>query len=451
MTAVPPIPMDNLSLSGGLMRRVGRNLGLLIGGKSVSAVLGLLYLAVAVRALGIEAFGQLVLVHTVVQATQTIVKFQSWQPVLHYGTPALQERRFADFRRLILFTGLLDLGSSVAGAVLAAVALWLFGTKLGLSADIVPAAMVYSLSLLFMVSTTAAGLLRLFDRFKLLIVEDNVVSLVRLAGCLVLFATGGDIAGFLVVWFLSSVAGSLVSVGLAWREVRRRGAWQRPAGRQPALSAGFDGIWKFVWSTNANSSLALVTNHVATLTTGALIGPAEAALFRIARQVAEAVAKPVKLMTSAVYPEFARFVAEGRVMDMRAFLGRALRLSALGACGCGLVLLVGGSGLLAIIGGDQVAAAYDTMLLLGVAALIGVGTFALEPALITLGRPAVALRIRLAAAVAYLPALAMLVPRAGIAGAGVAAIGAAAIIAVLQMLSLSSCFRAMPQAEAGSD
>jgi len=423
------------------MRRVLANSGLLIGGKSVSGLLGLGYLALAVRTLGVETFGSLIIIHTVVETAQTLVKFQSWQPILRYGTAALHDGRLEDLRRLVAFTARLDVGSAVVGAAGAAAVLWFLGPTLGLAAQVLPAAALYAGSLVFMITSTPVGLLRLFDRFNLAVLEDNVEAMLRLLGGVALYLTGGGLAAFLVLWGVSAVAGAMTSIALAWREARRHGLKWRMTEKRP-LTDGFDGIWRFVLSTNANSSLALLTNQLATLMVGMVIGPAQAALFRIARQVAEATAKPVKLMTPAIYPEFARFVAGGLLDAMRDFLWRALRLSLVGAGLCALFLYLAGPWLLALIGGSQVAPAFPAMLLLGLAAQIGVGTFALEPALISIGRAAQALRIRLVAAALYLPALAVLVPHAGIEGAGIAAVAGAVVLAFMQSVSVLTCFRA---------
>lgn len=424
----------------GVMRRLMTNLGLLIGGKSVSGLLGLGYLALTVRTLGVETFGLLVIIHTVVEITQSLVKFQSWQPILRYGTPALQEGRLGDLRRLILFCARLDISSAAAGTIAAAACVWLFGNRLGIPTDAIPAAALYTGSLLVMITSTPVGLLRLFDRFKLAVLEDNVEALVRLVGGAVLFITGGNLTDFLILWAASAVAGAMTSVSLAWREANRHGiSLLTPLPDHRALGDGFDGIWRFVFSTNANSSLALLTNQLATLIIGVMIGAPQAALFRIARQVAEAAAKPVKLMTAAIYPEFARFASGNHLDALQAFLGRALRLSATGALGCALVLYLAGPWILELIGGSQVAAAFNAMLWLGLAALIGVGTFALEPALISIGEAPRALGIRVAAAVLYLPSLVVLVPMAGIEGAGIAAVCAATSIALMQAHSVLSC------------
>ncbi|WP_337997449.1 lipopolysaccharide biosynthesis protein [Oleispirillum naphthae] len=425
-----------------------RNLAFLVGGKSVSGVLGLVYLTLAVRALGVEAYGQLALIYAFALTVSTVVKFQTWQPILHYGTPALQEGRVADFHRLVRFTVGLDVASSVAGAALAVGGIWLVGPRIGLPEAILPQASAFGASLLFMVTATPNGLLRLFDRFDLLLVEDNVEAVIRLAGSLLLFLIGGGLTGFLAVWALSVVGSGTVCAALAWRELRRRVA-RVPAAdlKASSLTMGFPGMWGFVWSTNINSSLKLLRGHFATLIVGALLGTAEAGLFRVARQIAEALAKPVKLLTPVVYPELARFVADRRFGALQALNRRTLQVSCIGAGASFLLLAVAGRGLLGVVGGGETAVAYTAMLLLSAAALIRIAVFVLEPTLISLGHPALALGVQGVAAAVYVPLLIVSVRVFGIEGAGGAAVLASLVVAVLQHLAVSRRVRSRIAAE----
>jgi len=74
----------------GALRRVLLNSARLLGGKSVSAVFGLGYVALAARGLGLEGYGTLILIHTFTAVVSRIFSFKSWQTLLRYGTPLLQ-------------------------------------------------------------------------------------------------------------------------------------------------------------------------------------------------------------------------------------------------------------------------------------------------------------------------------------------------------------------------
>lgn len=435
---------------GGILRRVMRNLGYLVGGKTFSGLLGLGYMAFSVRALGVASFGQLMLIYAFVLTVATVVKFQTWQPILHFGTPLYQKpEKHTDFLRLILFAIFLDLISSLAGALVAVGGVWIIGPWIGLAAAAVPAASLFGLALLFIVTATADGMLRLFDRFDLLLVEDNIRAVVRFFGSLLFLVIGGTLNDLLAVWFLSIVTGSVACAYLAWRESKKHMSWagsatlvrEALASRGRSLTAPFPGIWKFVWSTNANASVGLVTSHVPTLIVGGMIGATDAGLFRIARQIAEALATPVKLMVPVFYPELARLVAVRDYPMMRTLNNRATLISCAGAAASFFALCLLGPWALLLIGGHQTDGAYIVMLFLSAAALIKIGTFTQEPTLISLGRPATALLIQIAAALIYLPLLVWFVHLTGINGAGLAAVTAAALTALIQYIAVSLWFR----------
>src|SRR3546814_21022038 len=66
-----------------------RSAGVLLLGKTTQGLFAIVYTALAARALGLEAFGALVLLHGFIMAVADLARSQSWQIVLSYGAPAL--------------------------------------------------------------------------------------------------------------------------------------------------------------------------------------------------------------------------------------------------------------------------------------------------------------------------------------------------------------------------
>ena len=190
------------------------------------------------------------------------------------------------------------------------------------------------------------------------------------------------------------------------------------------------GAWRFAWNTNMASALDVAFTHVATLIVGALVGPAQAAFWRVGRQVADALAKPAKLLTPALYPELARLRAE----DQPHAMWRLARNVGLLAGGIGLVMLavsgLAGPQLLTLVMGKAFAPAADVMTWQVGAAVIGIFALPLEPMLISLGKPGAAVRVRLAVGVAFLAALPFLVQQFGLIGAGAGLAAAAGALAL---------------------
>src|SRR3546814_3758693 len=81
-----------------------RSAGVLLLGKTTQGLFAIVYTALAARALGLEAFGALVLLHGFIMAVADLARFQSWQIVLRYGAPALNAGDTSRFRRVLEFS-----------------------------------------------------------------------------------------------------------------------------------------------------------------------------------------------------------------------------------------------------------------------------------------------------------------------------------------------------------
>jgi O-antigen/teichoic acid export membrane protein len=425
------------------MRRLFGNAGILLGGKTVNAIAGLAGLAIAARALGVEQFGILVLIHTFTQAIGEIAKFQSWQAVLRYGTPALAEGRKGDFQRLLRFTMLLDGWSAVAGMFLSVAVAWIAGPHFDWPAELMPAALVYVTSVLFMVQATPTGVLRLIDRFDIQSIQSTLGAVIRMVGGGIVWVLGGGMIGFLIAWYIATALAGIYLIWAGWRELGKRGlldgfSWR---GDGQPITRGFDGIWGFVWSTNLSSTLELAFTHVGTLAVGWMLGPKDAALFRIARQLGEALAKPAKLLIPAIYPELARMTAAGQHREMRALVERSAMLAGAGAMLALVICWFLGEICLRLIIGPEFVPAFPVMMWLVAAAVLGIWSFPLEPVLVSGGEAHTALKVRIWTTIAYIPVLLVCIQQYGLIGAGWARMFSAVLVLVAFLLPVVRWFR----------
>lgn len=418
----------------GPLRQILGNAGILLGGKALNGVLSLGATAIAARALGVDQFGVLVLVHAYIQTIGEIAKFQSWQALLQYGTAPLDAGRISEFQRVLRFSLLLDVLSGVGGVVIALIGVLLVGSALGWTAETAPTVAVYSLVIVFMVSATPTGALRLLDRFDLLAWQSAIDSWVRVIGAAVAWKLGAGLATFLAIWFVGQVVAFVFLFGAAWRTLRARGALDgfrlRASG---SLTDGFPGLWSFVWSTNLNSTLALAFTHVSTLMVGALLGARDAALFRVAKQLGDAVAKPAKLIVPALYPELARLAAAQDIVRLR----RLVWQLALAAGGAASVLLLIAASIrepaLRLIVGEEFVPAKDVLLWLLGASVVSLWALPLEPLLMSTGSAGAAFRIRLLVTIVYLPILYLATVNGGLTATGAASVIGALLLFLGQL------------------
>ena len=408
-----------------LLRRVFKNAGLLLSAQGLAGLCSFGFIALSARALGPELFGVLVLIQTYVQTVAGVTKFQSWQALIHYGAHHCEAGRRGALQGLIKFTMSLDLASSAVGTVIAVSLVAVIGPWLGWSGPEQTWAQIYSLLILFSISATPTGILRLYDRFDLLAWQSLIMPASRLAGVTVAYGLGAPFWVYLAIWFVTGVLDRLSLFALGWRELARQGLIAGMGLSLRGVVSSHPGLWRFVWSTNLDTSLGQVMRRIDTLVVGWMLGPAAAGLYRIAKNFAKGLAAPVVQLRQTIYPELAKLLAQRDGAAVRRVMLRSGLIA--GAVVTGLVLVVAAVGepVLRFFLGAPYVAAYQVMVLLVVARSLSVFTFALGPALTAMGAPGVLLRINVCTALAFLPILVLLLDWLGLNGAGFATLAVA--------------------------
>lgn len=406
---------------------------MLLLGKTAQGVLSIAYLALAARTLGISDFGALVVLNGLVVSVSEIARFDSWQVVLHYGTKAVESGDRARLHQVVKFTLLLDLIGSALGLAVVLLGLSAAMQMFGLPREYEGAARLFSLSVVFLISTGGAnGVLRLLDRFDLISWQTTIAPVVRLTGTLVLFAAGGDLEDFLWLWLIGTVIARSTLHLLAWRELHRRDLLAGFSAVRAMPLAKDSKVWRFAFGTSANATLAVVDKHVGLLAVGWLLGPAAAGLYRVALHLADLLIKPNRaFLTPAIYPELARHAARDTGPARTQMMWRSVLIVGGVSIAVFAVLAVVGKLLIVLIFGPGFDAAYGVMILLALSGVIANCIFPLEPLLVSTGRVRVAVTVRIISVSIYFALLYALLQQFGLIGGGIASCAYAAVRALL--------------------
>ena len=96
-------------------KRIVTNTGLMLGSKTMSAILGLGSLSIAAKALSPAELGTIIFLHAYMLFFSEVATFQSWQSIIRFGTDAVKENSNEKLSSLLNFSVKLDL----LGAILA--------------------------------------------------------------------------------------------------------------------------------------------------------------------------------------------------------------------------------------------------------------------------------------------------------------------------------------------
>jgi O-antigen/teichoic acid export membrane protein len=396
-------------------RSLLKNSGYLAASRVVAAVAGLATVSLAAHGLGLMLFGSLILITSYAKAASGISKFQSWQLIVRYGGRALHGE-LDDFKTSTGFAFALDALSGIGGMLVAVAILPFIAGWVGITPDQLWLAMLYCTLLPTMGAATPSGVLRALDRFDLISWQSTVNPIARMILVAIAYALDAPFGAYIAAWFVTDLGGDLFLWFLGWRELRRRGLLK---GIRPTLNPErLPGAWRFAIHVNLTASGQAAWGPIARLVVGGLLGPAGAALFRVASTLSDAAAKPADLLAKAFYPEVVRMDLTTKhpwkLMLRVTALAGGVALIAI------LIMLLAGKPVLSLLFGKEFIAAYEALVILMFVPFLSVFSFPLPPMLYALDRPDGPLKARLAGTIIFFITIAPLAWSLGVDGAAIA-------------------------------
>ena len=171
------------------------------------------------------------------------------------------------------------------------------------------------------------------------------------------------------------------------------------------------------------------------LVVGGLLGPAGAALFRIASTLADSAQKPADLLGKAFYPEIVRMDLTSK-QPWKLMLRGTLLVSVIAAAAI-LLMLLGGKPLMGLIFGKAFLGAYAPLVILMAVPFIGIFSFPLAPMLYALGRSDGPLKAKLLGSAIFFVTIAPLSWKWDVVGAAIALVLANLANALMMIVQLA--------------
>lgn len=295
-------------LQDGLIQRLLKNSGWLLGGTTFATAIGLISLPLKTHALGAAQFGLLTVVLAYIALMERLTSFRSWIPLIKFGAAALakdQKRELAGYVKLAF---LMDLTGALLGSALAFVGARVFAAWQGWDSDTIRLLSIASLLPLFNLIEGPTGVLRIFDRFKRFTMQKMVEAILGVAGTLLAWWMEWGILGFLISSLVAVITGRLLLVAMAWEALRRHGVlavWKESPVQAPGKFLRFGG-WSYL-----SSVMDIPVKQLDVIILSAALSLEASGIYRIIKQVVGLLVVLTDPIYQAVYPQFSAMMVDG--------------------------------------------------------------------------------------------------------------------------------------------
>ena len=397
------------------MKRLFTNMGWLLGGRGINAVLSLVYLALATRTLGLEGFGYFAAIVAVGQAITGLANFQTWQFIVRWGANGEGPAEATGFAIA------LDMLSVIIGTIVTAIVIWSAQLWLPIPQELLALTFAYCVISLLSIRTTPTGILRLHFKYATATAAEAIQPIVRALGAILAWAYMPTVTGFILAYAASEI---LVAAGL-WIAAARTDRIDLSALSLTRIPAKHRDAWRFVWSTNMSGSLTIAGKQVMILLVGTFGGSALLGGFRVASQLGQALVSLAQTISKAILPELVHAKE-----DALTIARRMANIALVGGVLAVVVALFAGRWGLEVIAGDEFGAFYWAMVILAIAGAVELVGASLESLLVSAGKAHTAFLVRAVPTVLALVLLDTAIDWNGAKGAAFAVLGSSSLAVI---------------------
>lgn len=306
-----------------IKNRVIKNILVVFTGQTMSSIINMLISIILVNKIGFEKYGIITLGLTYINIFDTLFNFQSFNAVIKFGHEALFNKDYDLLKSYLkqalfqdLFTAMLAFMVSI---LFLDIAVEVFNWDLIIKSTI----LILSFSILFNISGSIIGLIRLFDKFNYISTINIIISVVKILLVLIGIYIDAKLLYYVKIELFSMVLSNLIYMIVALNILKKNSLldfintkinWDRR-------------FLKFNLYNNLVATLDLPTGEFTKMIINQFLGSAELGLYNILVKVGNLIYKLATPIGIVIYPEFSRLIASNKISKALKLMKKIILIS----------------------------------------------------------------------------------------------------------------------------
>ena len=406
------------------LNKVLKNAGVLLSGNMAANILGFISLAIFTQSQGAVIFGYYVLFLTFIEIIDKIFNFQTWQAFIKFATDFQVKNEKHNVVMLLKYSFLVDFISLMVATLVAFVLSFYAVEFFEIPQEFHPLLLFMTLTILFRSVEISTGIFRLFDEFKIqakitfyaaafkLILYGLLASKVSIEPSFEAFVYAAVFSQFITMIMKFVYAKKILNKN----EIKLIDIIKEKI-NMPLMKELK--IFSFVIYKNFSVSIRLISRQLDVVILGKLYSPEIVGIYKIAKEVANLIAKLTDPIYQAIYPEFAKLIASARKVEAYKMAINISIYSGLSALVFYILFIIFGKWGIPIAFGQDFIGAYEITLIYYIAILIAILSLPLVPLMDSIGLVKYTFRNQFYATVIYIIVVYPLISEYGAIGAGI--------------------------------
>ena len=298
--------LKNKFLKDNLIRKIIRSSGIIIFGNSAASAFNLISFTIVANRLGPTSLGLLVLTQTYVSIVNDIFNVQTWESMVKFGS---DETQGSNMQSVIKLNSILDGASAVVAFIFALMLVKPVVYLFHWDASLVTIISLYSLSILFRLTSFTIGLPRLFNRFYALAKIQVVLAILKLFFVLYTLVYAQPLLYYVVVYLGFDILSNLLVIIYSVKLLRDNVGpdWWRKTlhiNRNQAL---------FIWWSNLRTIIRIPVRYLDMIIISSVMSMKMVGIYKVYKEIAGMMDKVSDPINVAIFPEFSKLIGKNSI------------------------------------------------------------------------------------------------------------------------------------------
>lgn len=365
------------------LKNVLSNSLVILSGNIGSNLFGVFSIAIFTNSMGAEIFGYYVLFLTYVDIIYKIFNFQTWQSFIKYATDFRIKNENYNVIMLLKYSFLIDFFSLGIAFVIAFISVGIFLKTFNIPAEYTSILCIMTFSILTKVFEISSGIFRLFDEFK---VQSRILVCAAVFKLLLFYSISlfsPSFENFIYATLLSQLFDVSLKLKYSVGILKSNNITILSIIKE---KVNIDlikklKIFSFIVYNNFDVSVRMVSRQLDIVVLGKLYGAEVVGVYRIAKEIANVIARLTDPIYQAIYPELAKLLASAKKKEAKE-MAKKISLYA-GLCGIVFYIVFAILGVwgIELIFGEGFSHAYDVTMVYLLAVFIALISLPIVPLL----------------------------------------------------------------------
>ncbi len=295
--------------------RLLKNAVVSFAGEGGAAVITFITTIILIRLIGSTKYGILMVANSFIIIVDTLVNFQSWHAMVAFGAQA-EEKKDSEFMESLIKIGtVIDFGTAILGTVIALVTARFFSTVMLWNDEITQCIYMLSFMILFNFTGTSVGIIRLFDKFKYYSIFRIVTEILRFTFVIIFCGVmKKGLYGAALSYALGYVLGYIFLFIMFLHVIRLRDDISVTGIMEADVKKYWKRIFSFTCWTSLTSSADIPVQQMDVIFLS-MISYEVVAVFKVYKQIGQALSKLTTPLKQAVMPIFSELIAKGKIRE----------------------------------------------------------------------------------------------------------------------------------------